>query len=64
MSRGVSEVAYDCKVPIENFLKTHVVAATGKTFGISDAIMVGDKRKYNICLITLTAKVILSPLFA
>ena len=43
-------------VPLENFLKTHIDASTGRSFGISDAMMVGDKRKYNVCLITLKAK--------
>ena len=36
-------------VPMENFLKTG-------GFGISDAMMVGDRQKYNVCLITLTAE--------
>ena len=43
-------------VPIENFLKTHVDTDTGRSFGISDVMMVGDKRKYNTALITLTAE--------
>ena len=36
-------------VPMENFLKTG-------DFGISDAMMVGDRQKYNVCLITLNAE--------
>ena len=43
-------------VPIENFLKTHVDPETTRTFGISDVMMVGDKRKYNTALITLCAE--------
>jgi len=41
-------------VPMEDFLKTHEV--NGKRYGISDAMMVGDKRKYNVVLLTLQTK--------
>eukprot|EP01044_Picomonas_judraskeda_P021054 COSAG03_NODE_4854_length_1412_cov_1.152323_1_plen_263_part_00 len=41
-------------VPMEDFLKTNEV--DGKRYGISDAMMVGDKRKYNVVLLTLQTK--------
>merc|ERR1719160_90578 len=41
-------------VPMEDFLKTNEV--NGKRYGISDAMMVGDKRKYNVVLLTLQTK--------
>merc|ERR1719217_816975 len=41
-------------VPMEDFLKTH--EENGKRYGISDAMMVGDKRKYNVVLLTLQTK--------
>ena len=41
-------------VPMEDFLKTNEV--DGKRYGISDAMMVGDKRKYNVVLLTLMTK--------
>ena len=42
-------------VPMEDFLKTHE-ETPGKRYGISDAMMVGDKRKYNVVLLTLQTK--------
>jgi len=41
-------------VPMEDFLKTNEV--DGQRYGISDAMMVGDKRKYNVVLLTLQTK--------
>jgi long-chain-fatty-acid--CoA ligase ACSBG len=45
-------------VPMEDFLKTNEIEVDGKKrkYGISDAMMVGDKRKFNVVLITLQAK--------